>query len=77
VVQMRPVHVGRDLGTQVFITAGLENGDTVVVNPNDAVKAGAHVTAKPAPSGQEGSEPKPSAGGENGGAKGGQAQLDQ
>jgi multidrug efflux pump subunit AcrA (membrane-fusion protein) len=77
VVQMRPVHVGRDLGTQVFITAGLENGDTVVVNLNDAVKAGAHVTAKPAPSGQEGSEPKPSAGGENGGAKGGQAQLDQ
>jgi membrane fusion protein, multidrug efflux system len=59
VVQMRSVHVGRDLGTQVFITAGLENGDMVVVNPNDAVKDGAHVTAKPAPSGQDGSERKP------------------
>ena len=77
VVQMRPVHVGRDLGTQVFITAGLENGDMVVVNPNDLVKDGAHVTAKPAPSGQEGSEAKPAAGGGKGGAKGSQAQQDQ
>ena len=42
VVQMRPVHVGRDLGTQVFITAGLQNGDMVVVNPNDSVKDGVH-----------------------------------
>jgi multidrug efflux pump subunit AcrA (membrane-fusion protein) len=54
VVQMRSVHVGRDLGTQVFITAGLENGDMVVVNPNDSVKDGVHVTARPAPAGQEG-----------------------
>jgi multidrug efflux pump subunit AcrA (membrane-fusion protein) len=59
VVQMRPVHVGRDLGTQVSVTAGLENGDMVVVNPNDSVKDGAHVIAKPAPSGQAGSERKP------------------
>jgi multidrug efflux pump subunit AcrA (membrane-fusion protein) len=61
VVQMRPVHVGRDLGTQVYITAGLENGDMVVVNPNDLVKDGVHVTAKPAPAGQQGGEPKPAA----------------
>jgi multidrug efflux pump subunit AcrA (membrane-fusion protein) len=77
VVQMRPVHVGRDLGTQVFITAGLENGDMVVVNPNDSVTDGAHVTAKPAPSGQEGGEPKPAAAGGKGGVKGRQAQQDQ
>jgi multidrug efflux pump subunit AcrA (membrane-fusion protein) len=77
VVQMRAVHVGRDLGTQVFITAGLENGDMVVVNPNDAVKDGAHVTAKPAPSGQEGGEAKPAAPGGKGGAKSSQAQQDQ
>jgi membrane fusion protein, multidrug efflux system len=73
VVQMRSVHVGRDLGAQVFITAGLKNGDMVVVNPNDSVTDGAHVIAKPAPSGQEGGERKPAAGGENGGAKGSQA----
>ncbi len=52
VVQMRPVHVGRDLGTQVYITAGLKDGDLVVVNPNDPVKQGARVTTRPAPGGR-------------------------
>jgi multidrug efflux pump subunit AcrA (membrane-fusion protein) len=74
VVQMRSVRVGRDLGSQVFITAGLENGDMLVVNPNDSVTDGAHVIAKPAPSGQEGSAAKPAAGSGNGSAKGSQAQ---
>jgi multidrug efflux pump subunit AcrA (membrane-fusion protein) len=74
VVQMRPVHVGRDLGTQVFITAGLQNGDMVVVNPNDSVKDGVHVTAKPAPLGQEGIAAEPAAGDGKGGAKGSEAQ---
>jgi multidrug efflux pump subunit AcrA (membrane-fusion protein) len=74
VVQMRPVHVGRDLGTQVFITAGLQNGDMVVVNPNDSVKDGVHVTAKPAPLGQGGIEAKPAAGDGKGGS---QAQQDK
>jgi multidrug efflux pump subunit AcrA (membrane-fusion protein) len=54
VIQMRPVNVGRDLGTQVYITAGLQDGDIIVVNPNDAVKQGAHVTTRPAPAGQQG-----------------------
>jgi multidrug efflux pump subunit AcrA (membrane-fusion protein) len=54
VIQMRPVHVGRDLGTQVYIVAGLKDGDLVVVNPNDLVKEGARVTTRPAPKGQQG-----------------------
>jgi len=54
VIQMRQVNVGRDLGTQVYITAGLKDGDIIVVNPNDAVKQGARVTARPAPAGQQG-----------------------
>jgi multidrug efflux pump subunit AcrA (membrane-fusion protein) len=54
VIQMRPVHVGRDLGTQVYIIAGLKDGDLVIVNPNDLVKEGARVTTRPAPKGQEG-----------------------
>jgi hypothetical protein len=74
---MRSVHVGRDLGTQVFITAGLENGDMVVLNPNDSVKDGAHVTAELAPSGQEGGERKPAALSAKGSPKGSQAQQDQ
>jgi multidrug efflux pump subunit AcrA (membrane-fusion protein) len=54
IIQMRPVQVGRDLGTQLYVTAGLKDGDLVVVNPNDLVKAGARVTTQPAPKGQEG-----------------------
>ena len=54
VIQMRPVHVGRDLGTQVYIVAGLKDGDLVVVNPNDLVKDGIHVTTRPVPKGQQG-----------------------
>ena len=66
VVQMRPVNVGRDLGTQVYVTAGLEDGDLVVVNPNDAVKQGARVNARPAPVGQQGGITDSSAGGKSG-----------
>jgi len=70
VIQMRPVHVGRDLGTQVYITAGLQDGDVVVVNPNDLVKQGARVTTRTAPAGQQGGSADPTAGGKSGGQDG-------
>jgi multidrug efflux pump subunit AcrA (membrane-fusion protein) len=54
VIQMRPVHVGRDLGTQVYIVTGLKDGDMVIVNPNDLVEEGVRVTTRPAPKGQQG-----------------------
>ena len=54
IIQMRPVQVGRDLGTQLYITGGLKDGDLVVVNPNDLVREGARVSTRPAPRGQEG-----------------------
>lgn len=73
IVQMRPVHVGRDLGTQVYITAGLEDGDLVVVSPNDAVQQGTRVTTRPAPAGQQGGSAEPGAGGKSGNSGG----LDQ
>jgi membrane fusion protein (multidrug efflux system) len=66
VVQMRAVNVGRDLGTQVYVTAGLRDGDLVVVNPNDAVKQGARVNTRPAPAGQQGGNAEPSTGGKSG-----------
>ena len=66
VIQMRPVNVGRDLGTQIYVTAGLQDGDLIVVNPNDAVKQGARVTTRPAPAGQQGASAEPSAGGKSG-----------
>jgi multidrug efflux pump subunit AcrA (membrane-fusion protein) len=66
IVQLRPVSVGRDLGTQIYVTAGLEDGDLVVVNPNDAVKQGAHVNTRPAPAGQQGGSADRRAGGKSG-----------
>jgi multidrug efflux pump subunit AcrA (membrane-fusion protein) len=65
VIQMRPVNVGRDLGTQVYITAGLQDGDHVVVNPNDSVMQGVRVTIRPAPAGQQGGSADPGAGGKS------------
>lgn len=53
VVHLQPVHVGRDLGTEVYVSTGLRNGDKVVVNPTDNVQEGVRVQTKPAPKGQE------------------------
>lgn len=53
IIHLRQVHIGRDLGTQAYVTSGLNDGDQVVVNPTDVVQEGVHVQAHPAPKGQE------------------------
>ena len=53
IIHMQPVQIGRDLGAQVYITRGLQDGDVVVVNPTDQVKEGVHVRTQPAPMGQQ------------------------
>jgi multidrug efflux pump subunit AcrA (membrane-fusion protein) len=53
VIQFHPVHVARDLGTQIYVTKGLKDGDQVIVNPTDIVQEGVRVRAEPAPKGQE------------------------
>ena len=53
IVHLQQVHVGRDLGTVVYVTTGLRNGDQIVVNPTDSVQEGVHVQTKTAPKGQE------------------------
>jgi multidrug efflux pump subunit AcrA (membrane-fusion protein) len=53
IVHLQQVHVGRDLGTEVYVTTGLRNGDQIVVNPTDSVQEGVHVQTKAAPKGQE------------------------
>lgn len=53
VVHLQQVHVGRDLGTEVYVTSGLRSGDQIVVNPTDVVQEGVRVQTKPAPKGQE------------------------
>jgi multidrug efflux pump subunit AcrA (membrane-fusion protein) len=63
VIQMRHVQVGRDLGAQVYITAGLHDGEVVVLNPNDAVKEGVRVSTRPGPAGQQAGNTDSTAGG--------------
>jgi multidrug efflux pump subunit AcrA (membrane-fusion protein) len=53
VIHMQPVLLGRDLGTQIYVTTGLQDGDLVVVSPNDQVKEGVRVTTQQAPKGQQ------------------------
>ena len=53
IVHFQQVHVGRDLGTEVYVTTGLRNGDLIVVNPTDTVQEGVHVQTRTAPKGQE------------------------
>jgi multidrug efflux pump subunit AcrA (membrane-fusion protein) len=53
VIHMQPVLLGRDLGTQIYVTSGLQDGDSVVVSPNDQVQDGVRVTTQPAPKGQQ------------------------
>jgi multidrug efflux pump subunit AcrA (membrane-fusion protein) len=53
VIHMQPVLLGRDLGTQIYVTSGLQDGEMVVVSPNNQVKEGVRVTTQPAPKGQQ------------------------
>jgi multidrug efflux pump subunit AcrA (membrane-fusion protein) len=53
IVHLQQIHVGRDLGTEVYVTTGLRIGDKIVVNPTDTVQEGVHVQTKSAPKGQE------------------------
>jgi multidrug efflux pump subunit AcrA (membrane-fusion protein) len=53
VIHMRPVLLGRDLGTEIYVTSGLQDGDTVVVSPTDEVKEGVRVATQQAPQGQQ------------------------
>jgi len=45
-VHMHTLTLGRDYGPEVEVTSGLQAGDMVVLNPTDAIREGAVVTAK-------------------------------
>ena len=53
IVHLKQVHVGRDMGTELYVTSGLNDGDKVIVNTTEAVQEGAHVQVTTAPKGQE------------------------
>lgn len=42
-VQLRPITMGRDFGTEVEVAAGLEPNDQVIVNPPDSIGSGEEV----------------------------------
>ncbi len=48
-IVIKPVKLGRDLGKQVEVLAGLSPKDAVILNPADALEAGERVAAKEAP----------------------------
>ena len=49
VVQMRKITLGRDLGTQIEVLAGLNEKELIVTNPTDAMRDGFAVKAALAP----------------------------
>ncbi len=56
-VQLKPIHIGRDLGTKVEVIAGLAPSDRVIDSPSDSLTAGDKVKPlqpKQAPKGQDG-----------------------
>jgi hypothetical protein len=48
-IRFRRLKLGRDLGEKVELLFGLDAGDWLVVNPNDALREGVEVKAQPQP----------------------------
>jgi RND family efflux transporter MFP subunit len=42
-VGLKKIVLGRDLGTEVEVASGLEEGEAVILNPSDSLAAGAQV----------------------------------
>ena len=57
-VALKPVTVGRDLGTEVEVVAGLKGDEAVVLNPSDSLTQGQAVRIAAGPDGA-GSAPAP------------------
>lgn len=42
-VQLKTVTIGRDMGSQLQIIDGLNDNDTIIINPNEKIRNGVHV----------------------------------
>jgi hypothetical protein len=42
-VGLKKIVLGRDLGTEVEVASGLEEGEAVILNPSDSLAAGTQV----------------------------------
>ena len=47
-VHFQKIEVGRDYGDRLEVISGLQEGDTIVVNPSDVVREGVKVSPVPA-----------------------------
>lgn len=54
-VELRPITVGHDYGTQVEVVAGITGNESVIVNPPDSIVAGQQVRVVNPPAGEPGS----------------------
>jgi len=48
-IRFRPVKLGHDLGEKIEILSGLDAGDSLVANPNDALREGVEVKVQTPP----------------------------
>jgi len=48
-VHLKNIKVGRDFGTKLEVTEGLEESDSVILNPSDSLAEGARVEVKTQP----------------------------
>jgi RND family efflux transporter MFP subunit len=48
-VELKKIKIGRDLGTQLEITQGLNPDDRVILNPSDSLASGQRVKVRPSP----------------------------
>jgi hypothetical protein len=46
-VELKKIKIGRDLGTQLEITLGLNSDDRVIINPSDSLASGQKVKVRP------------------------------
>jgi RND family efflux transporter MFP subunit len=46
-VQLKKIKIGRDLGTKLEITQGLDASDQVIINPSDSIASGQKVKVRP------------------------------
>lgn len=49
---LKPIRLGRDLGSQVEVIQGLNENDSVIVNPSDSLISGVEVKIANSDSGQ-------------------------
>jgi hypothetical protein len=72
IVHLQAITVGRDYGAQLEVLSGLNEGDSVAINPSDVAREGAKVTPHEAPAQASGGAPSP--GGQTGNNAQGQPQ---